>query len=63
MKSAILNAGAGILIAFILSTGYSVINKFGQLAETSSVVQKDDRVVLGHRIDSMGNFQIVYKTN
>lgn len=63
MKTALMNMSAGVVIAVILGTGYSVLDKFGQVAEVNRAIEKDERVVIGHRIDSMGNFQLVYKTN
>lgn len=47
---------------FIAVQAVSIFNSFEQVAKINQAAEvQDSRVVLGHRVDSNGNFQLVYK--
>lgn len=58
------NIAAVLVLVFIAVEAVVIYQKFGIVQEinrSQPTVARDDRVVLGHRVDSQGTFQLVYK--
>ena len=62
MKTALINITIGLTIAIVLGSLIGIDKSFAKVSEHNRAL-KEERVVIGHRIDGMGNFQLVYKAN